>query len=183
MTQLSDDELVGLYCNGNTAAFETLFDRHHVSVFNFSRVLLRDEHEAEEITQETFMALARSARSYEARGTFKPYLMQIARNQCLNRLSSRQVRRRVIAQNGVAVLEVADDEPSPLQQSEFNEHLSRIREALEHLPARQREALALYAFEEMSYDQIAQAMAMPINTVKTLIFRARAELKNKLESQ
>ena len=71
------------------------------------------------------------------------------------------------------MLQYPSPEPSPLERACVNEQVDRVRRAVAALPDRQREAIALYAFEEMTYQQIADVLDLPINTVKTLIHRAQ----------
>ena len=80
------------------------------------------------------------------------------------------------------MVECASDAPGPPRRAEANEHAQIVRAAVAELPDRQREAIALYAFEQMTYREIAEVLDMPINTVKTLIHRARAALARALEA-
>lgn len=174
---VTDDDLLLMYRQGQVEAFDALFDRHHVSVYSFARMMLHETTAAEEILQETFLAVAHNAHHYEPRGYFRTWLMRIARNRCLNRLESRRARREVqLDGQAEAVLQYPSREPGPPQRVLADERESRIRQAMTRLPDRQREALALYAFEEMTYAQIGEVLDLPINTVKTLIHRARAAL-------
>ena len=86
MESVSDDDLMRMYCNGDADAFDTLFDRHYTSVYNFARTMLGEAAGPEEVLQETFLAVARSARQYSPRGRFRSWLMRIVRNRCLNRI-------------------------------------------------------------------------------------------------
>lgn len=182
MENLSDDDLVRMYRDGDAEAFDALFDRHYASVYNFARAMLGNRGGPEEVLQETFLAVARTARKYAPRGRFRPWLMRIVRNRCLNRLESQRVRRAILGGGGLEFVEPASNEPSPAQNVETDEQSQIVRSAVGELPDRQREAIALYAFERMSYREIAEVLEVPINTVKTLIHRARASLAQKLES-
>ncbi len=180
MASVTDDDLVRMYAGGDVEAFDVLFDRYYGPVYNFARTMLRESGEAEEVLQETFLAVARSAANYTARGRFRPWLMRIVRNRCLNRLESRRIRRTG-ANAGPDPDTVASDTQAPPETATANERQAVIRSAVDQLPERQREAIALYAFEQMTYREIAEVMQMPINTVKTLIHRARADLARALE--
>lgn len=94
--ELADEELLRMYCDGEIDAFDTLFDRHHVPVHNFARFILGDALGAEEIMQDTFLAVARSARRYEARGRFRAWILGIARYRCLAALEAARARRAVL---------------------------------------------------------------------------------------
>jgi RNA polymerase sigma-70 factor (ECF subfamily) len=179
--ELSDDDLIRMYCHGDADAFDALFDRHCASVYNFARTMLNGSHDAEEVLQEAFLVVARTANSYVPRGLFRVWLMRITRNLCLNRLERERARRRAIAQSGLAVAELASPDPSGAESAEADERMAALRRLIRELPERQREAITLYAFEHMSYREIAQALEVPLNTVKTLIHRARAALAEGFE--
>ena len=181
MADLSDDELLLMFRNGAPEAFDALFDRYRASVYNFACAMLRDPEKAEDVLQETFLAVVRAAKRYEPRGRFRVWLMRIARNRCLNWIQSQRVRRAVIAEIDLHVIEPAAAAPPPVQQAVTHEEMRMVRDAIQRLPERQREAIVLYAFESMAYREIAEVLNMPINTVKTLIHRARARLARALD--
>ncbi len=176
MSDLCDDDLMRMYREGDADAFDALFDRYRAPVYTFSRMMLGHADGAEDVLQETFLAVARTARNYHARGRFRPWLLRIARNLCLNRIQSERVRRRVIAEGGLEVIEPCSHEPSRPERVEADERMTRLRRLIAELPERQREAIVLYAFEQMHYREIGEVLDVPINTVKTLIHRARSTL-------
>lgn len=176
MADACDDDLVRMYRDGDADAFDTLFDRYRAPVYNFACMMLGDADGAEDLLQEAFLTVARSARNYEPRGHFRAWLMRIVRNLCLNRIQAERVRRRVMADSGLEFIEPPAREPSPADRAERDERLRLVRQGIRSLPERQREAIVLYAFEQMSYREIAEVLGVPINTVKTLIHRARATL-------
>jgi len=171
-----DDDLLVMYRDGDAEAFDTLFDRYRTPVYNFARMMLSAADGAEDVLQETFLAVARTAPRYEPRGRFRPWLMRIVRNLCLNRIESERARRRALPQTSLEAASPAAAEPSPSERVERAERLARLRRLIAALPERQREAVVLYAFEQMSYREIGESLDVPINTVKTLIHRARAAL-------
>ena len=182
MEGIDDDDLIRMYGDGDVEAFDTLFDRHYASVYNFARTMLGNTGAPEEVLQEAFLAVARAARRYAPRGRFRPWLMRIVRNQCLNRLAAERARRAALAESGLDVAQLASRDPPPQQRLEAAQQALTVRAAIADLPERQREAIALYAFEKMSYREIAEVLEMPINTVKSLIHRARAHLARALGS-
>jgi RNA polymerase sigma-70 factor (ECF subfamily) len=177
MQDLSDDELMRLYREGSHDAFRTLFERYRAPVYNLARIMLNDPCRAEDLLQEAFVAVARAARRYEPRGRFRSWLLRIVRNRCLNLLESDRVRRAIAVEGDPWV------EPSARASSrvETAEQMTLVRKAIAGLPDRQREALTLYAFDCMSYQEIATVLDMPINTVKTMIHRGRAALARAVE--
>ena len=181
METLTDDDLVRMYREGDAEAFDVLFDRHCRGVYGFAHTMLGDGGGAEEVLQETFLSVAQTAASYTPRGRFRSWLMRIVRNRCLNRLESRRARQAMLQRGGPDVVDLPARGPSPSRQVQDDEQRAIVRSAVANLPDRQREAVALYAFEQMTYREIAAVLQMPINTVKTLIHRARASLARALE--
>jgi len=183
LNEVSDDDLILLYRDGDAEAFDALFDRYYVAVYHFARSMLGDASAAEEVLQETFLAVARTARRYEPRGSFRPWLMRIVRNRCLNRLESERARRAAIAESGWLPVERPSPGANPADRVEMDEQMQLVRAAVAALPDRQREALALFAFERMPYRDIAEVLGAPVNTVKTLIHRARAAVATALKER
>ncbi len=180
MTDISDDELIVMYREGDPDAFDTLFDRYHAPVYNLARIMLSDPSAAEDIMQETFLSVARTAKRYEPRGFFRTWIMRIARNRSLNYIKADRLRRRAAAESGLQLLDAPSTEAPP-DRLETDEKMNIIHHAMKTLPERQREAIALYAFERMKYREIADVIELPLNTVKTLIHRARAALAAALD--
>jgi len=167
--------------DGDADAFDVLFIRHHIGVYSFAHTMLADRQAAEDVLQETFVAVAEGAGRYTPRGRFRSWLMRIVRNRCLNRIEARRVRRAVVGGSALEVADPATSEPDPVDVAETNEQHALLRSAVAALPDRQREAVALYAFEQMSYRDIADVLDIPINTVKTLLHRGRANLARAME--
>ena len=182
MPELSDDDLIRMYRDGDAEAFETLFDRHYRSVYNFARAILGDSAGPDEVLQEAFLTVARTAGTYTPRGRFRSWLMRIVRNRCLNHLAAERARRAAVSERGAEARAIASGERPPAERADDDEQAAILRAAIATLPERQREAIALYAFEQMTYREVAEVLEMPINTVKTLIHRARADLARQLRS-
>ncbi len=182
MEPLGDDDLIRMYREGDADAFDVLFHRHATAVHHFARMLLGDTAAADDVLQETFLAVACTAVRYEPRGRFRPWLMRIVRNRCLNRLDARRRREAVLGRSPCPPAELPSPRPGPSSRAEADEHRRAVEAALGELPDRQREAISLYAFGNMRYRQIAEVLQMPVNTVKTLIHRARANLARALET-
>ncbi len=183
MDGFSDDELMVMFSDGNAEAFDLLFGRHSTSVYNFACCLLNDTGRAEEVLQETFLAVIRSAKNYEPKGRFRAWLLRIARNHCLNSIESLRLRHEALRESSLEIV----DPPSPLPSAsdciQADETLAAVRGAMALLPARQREVIALHAFEQMTTREIGEVLNIPLNTVKTLLLRARAALAATLDGE
>ena len=157
--------------HGSRAAFEVLFDRYREPIWGFFRRRTNDSARAEELAQDTFLAVLEGARRYEARGTFRSYLFGAAYNVLL------ADRRR---QGFRATLPLDDD---PAGQAADPDAAIWVRAALATLDDTDREVLMLREYEQLSYQEIADLRQIPINTVRSQLFRARQALKAALESR
>ena len=181
MNEVPDDELMRLFQEGEVEAFDMLFERYRGPVYNFAWAMLRNPASAEDVLQDTFLSVARTAQQYEPRGCFRAWLMRITRNRCLNLASAENLRRPI--RQSDALLQIRSDTVDPPDGVIVREQMERIDDAIAKLPEHQREAIVLYAFEDMSYREISDVLDMPINTVKTLIHRARATLAEALDEE
>lgn len=172
---------------GDREAFTELVDRHKNGLLGFLTAMTRDRDRAEELAQDTFVRLYESARRYEERGQFVPYLFRIATN--LVRSEERKRRRRealfrLFALNGnghhgrgSSPTTVAETPQAACLREELR---ARLNEALASLPIRYRSPLVLREMEGWSYSEIARALACEEGTVKSRIHRGRARLKELL---
>jgi len=183
VADLTDDDLMMLYRDGTPEAFDLIFGRWRTPVYNFARMMLGEDGMAEEVLQETFLAVARAAPRYEPRGRFRPWLMRIARNHCLNRVEAERVRRETAIALDMRLSEAVSTDAGPVRLLQMKEGMAALRLEITRLPERQREAILLYAMEQMSYQEVAAVLDVPINTVKTLIHRARATLAHTMEHE
>ena len=166
--QYEDFELLKSAGQGSEAAFAELYRRRQGGVFRFALHMTGSEHAAEEVTQDVFLNLIRGLKKFDAgRGSVEAWLYGIARKCVL----------RHTAANRLAVpLESCDEpaeEPPDLGRTQA---IESVRRAVLALPEPFREAVALCDLEELSYDQAAGAMGVPIGTVRSRLSRGRALL-------
>jgi len=159
----SDEHLMLEFQRGSREAFTELFERYREPLFGFFRRRLGDAARAEELAQETFLAVLRGAARYEPRASFRTYLYAIAFRQV-----SGEWRRS--KSEGVRV------ENEPTTTGDPGEALW-LRRAVGQLDGAQREVLLLREYEQLTYDEIATLLRIPLNTVRSRLFRARMELK------
>jgi len=173
---------------GDRAAFAELVEKYKQPVMNLVYRTLRDEAEAEDLAQNVFLQVYKSAKRYESRAKFSTWLFTIARNLCLN-----EIRRR--SRHPADSLEEshAEHEDQPRQQFEdkssvpppekllHGELAQKIEEALAGLPENQRTAILLCRQDELSYEEIAKILGCSLSATKSLIHRGRETLKEKLK--
>lgn len=172
-TDTPDETLMRRFCDGEEAAFEALFGRYKQPIFGFFRRRVIDPTRAEELTQECFLALLRSAERYRPQAAFRTFLYGIA-------FKLLQADRRKSMFRALWNVSPVDIEPAdPRNDVEASVVL---RDALRKLETHDREVLMLRTYEELSYAEIAELLKMPVNTVRSRLFRARAALRELLTS-
>jgi RNA polymerase sigma-70 factor, ECF subfamily len=163
---IADDDLMRELKGGSNAALEMLFERYRAAVWQFFRRRLSDPARAEELAQEVFVALLRNAARYEPRASFRSYLFGVAFNLLLAE------RRKAAGQR----TEPLDPELVASTAMSADDSLW-IRRALARLDDDDREILLLREYEHLTYQEIADVYRMPLNTVRTRLFRARMALE------
>lgn len=168
-----DEQLMLAFSHGDVSAFDELFLRYRQPIFAFFRRRSSDLSRAEELTQETFLALIRAAIRYKPRALFRTYLFAIA-------FKILRVDRRKIAFRSFFFGSNVDGDLSAIASSN-NDEVLWLRQALARLDATDREILLLREFEQLSYLEIADLLKLPLNTVRSRLFRARLSLREHLE--
>jgi len=169
-------------------AFAELVERYQNRLVGVMNHLVGNAEEAEDLAQEVFMRVYRSRQKYQPRSKFSTWLFTIANNLALNSLRSRQ-RKPVVALNtrdsgplGPRPEEQLAPDPGtgPVQKVQKHELALQIRQALDGLNERQRMAVVLNKFEDMNYAEIAEVMGLTTKAVKSLLSRARMNLRTAL---
>ncbi len=170
--------------DGDEAAFEALVREHQKRVVAFVYRMLNDAGAAEDIAQQVFVQVWRSARRYRPTAKFTTWLLQIARNLVLNELRrrSRKPTSALVPKDHEASSAIYEDATlrNPGQEALDRELEDAVNQAVAALPEQQRAALLLLRHEDMSYEEIAKVLKTTVPSVKSLIFRARTELRVRL---
>lgn len=164
---VSDEQLMLDVGKGRGEAFDTLFERHRDAVWRFFRRRVADAARCEDLVQDVFVAVYQNARRYEPRSTVRSYVFAIAFNTL--HAERRRVARR--ATDPIADEPVVASDPAAALW---------VREALASLDADAREIVMLREYEQLSYQEIADLLRLPLNTVRSRLFRARMDLKEAL---
>jgi RNA polymerase sigma-70 factor, ECF subfamily len=168
----SDERLMLAFSQGSVEAFAELFRRYKQPVYGFFRRRVTDAAHAEELAQETFLALVRSAERYEPRALFRTYLYAIALKILRNFRRNAAFRAFFIAGRKAV--------PDSGRQ-DATESALWVRGAIAKLDPLDREIVMLREYEQLSYAEIADLLSIPVNTVRSRLFRARMALRELLQ--
>jgi RNA polymerase sigma-70 factor (ECF subfamily) len=163
---------------GDAQAFERLVMAHQHFVFNLALRVLADPHEAEDVAQDAFVRAWSALPRFRGQSKFSTWLYRITTNLCYNRLP--RLRRELNALVDDDLAEVPDDRQTdaPEAQVEDARRQAFLQQALADLPTGQRLLLSLRFQQALSYEDIATVTGLPLGTVKTGLFRARARLRD-----
>jgi len=169
---LSDERLMLAFSHGSAEAFTELFQRYKQPVYGFFCRRVADSARAEELTQETFLVLLRAARRYEPRALFRTYLYAIGFKILRADRRKTAFRATFLGHPPAAV------DPAGRDATEAG---LWVRRAVEKLDPIDREIVMLREFEQLSYAEIADLLELPVNTVRSRLFRARTALRELLD--
>ena len=178
-----DVRLMRLVGQGDTGAFEELVEKHQALVAGTVARMLGSNSDVEDIAQQVFIRVWKSARRYVPRAKFTTWLLKITRNLVFNELRRSKRRPHVPLQSepGAEDPPLKDETNLAPDASLLESELQRtIEEAILQLPESQRMALVLRRYEQLSYEQIAEVLDLSIPAVKSVLFRARTELRSRL---
>lgn len=173
-------ELVRRAQRGDRIALGQLMEEQQSYVYSIALSLMRRPEDAADVTQDAFLRLCQSIGTYRGETRFTTWLYRLVTNLGLDSLRRRG--RHAEAVLDVETSEVLDDDPQvdPSRLVDRRETAARVRSALARLPTAQRLALTLYYFRELKYEEIAEVLGLPLNTVKAHIRRGKLALARSL---
>jgi len=171
-----DIELVKLCQSGDVTAFDELVRRHQDRIYRLVYKMLGGAYEADDVAQDVFLKAYRSIKDFRCQSSFSTWLTQITINQCINHLKNRN--RFKFLSFGLS------SRRSPVEPqivAERNEKREKVYQVVNSLPIRQKTVIILHYFENYSCEEIAEVLKCSIGTVKSRLYYARMELKEKLK--
>lgn len=170
---LGDVELVAACLNGRMAAFDVVVERHRRPVYQLCYRFVPNHEDASDLSQEVFLRAFRALDGFRGQSSLATWLHRIAVNACLNRVSIKRPRLEPFDEQ--APIESTDDSPADRLLRE--EQAARMRELVTRLPAKQRAALILRVYQDMSHREIATALGISVGAVKANVFHALKNLR------
>lgn len=164
---INDQELLAGIARRDEASLAALYDRYHLLAFSLALRVVNDRGRAEDVVQESFLAVWRRAGTYvEGRGSVKTWLTSIVRNRAIDLVRARRESDR---DDEATLLALHDQAPSVLEQVTARLDRETLRALVERLPLEQRRTIAMAYFEGLSHSEIADATGTPLGTVKSRV--------------
>src|SRR5687767_4440472 len=181
----TDEELVAAFQQGESAAFDELVSRWDRRIHGAIYRVVGPDEDARDLCQEAFLKAYRGLGTFKREARFSSWLYQIALNVCRDRL------RRRRGKTAVSLDEVEEGRagglrtlsPSPLDLVEARDLRHLVEDAMATLSVEEREVVILKEYQDLTFPEIAEALDVPLSTVKTRLYRGLAQLRHQLERQ
>jgi RNA polymerase sigma-70 factor, ECF subfamily len=176
------DSLIEQCLSGDQVAWEAIVRQNWRKVFNVAYKFVGKHDEAEDLTQDIFLKIFKALNTFDRRANFQTWIISISRNLCIDHYRSVRKERQTIAREvDTNDLQPASRERTPYALAEHLDLRAQLKQALEALPVALRTAVVLRDLQELSYQEIADQLALPEGTVKSRINRGRLELARQLK--
>lgn len=180
MQELSDKELVVLAAKGDVKAFEQLVFRYEKPIFVYIQRFLSQKENAEDVTQETFIKIFRSLKTFDPEYKFRTWLYTVATNTVYDWLRKAKKNKELFIIDDPDVNFETIDEKASYNKLEDKEIIDN---SLKKLKPVYQTVIILFFRDELTYEEIAQVLKVPINTVKTYLYRAKKALSEELNKK
>jgi RNA polymerase sigma factor (sigma-70 family) len=183
-----DLALVEAALAGQHKAYEELLRHYRKGVFHLVLRIVRDTDDAEDMTQEAFTKAFRNLTLYTSQFAFSTWLFRIATNHCIDFLRRKKIKTRSIQaglqdeQGESFLLDLPDQEPNPQEAYMRQQRIDLMQHLVAKLPTRYATVVRMRYFEELTYDEVATKLQLPLGTVKAQMFRARELLLGFLQN-
>jgi RNA polymerase sigma-70 factor (ECF subfamily) len=186
-TVSSDEQIVERALAGEAEAFGEIVRRWERRIFALAYGMLDSSEDARDATQETFLSAFRNLRGFRGEAKVSSWLHRIAVNQCITRQRRAKVRKESAledeAQAGAAAAAyTAPATASPARAAENRQRTELVRRAVQALPAELRQVVVMKEFEELTFQEIAEALDLPLSTVKSRLYTALRQLQLRLKN-
>ena len=185
---VDDFKLVQSAIDGNEKAYTTLLSRYRNSVFHAMYKMVNNRDDADDLTLEAFGKAFRKLPTYAPNYAFSTWLFKIAINNCIDHI--RKKRLKTLSMDDTILPDsdrefshnIRDYEPDPEQMMMHDQKLTHVRRMVQRMNIKYRTMIELRYYEELSYEEIAQELHLPLGTVKAQLFRAKEILYQQLQS-
>jgi RNA polymerase sigma-70 factor (ECF subfamily) len=183
-TATTDEQIVERALEGDHEAFGEIVRRWERKIFTLTFGILGSPEDARDATQETFIAAYRNLQGFRGDARVSSWLHRIAVNQCLTRQRRLRVRKETTIEDETETsgqrFMATNDSASPAHSAEQSQTAEAVRRAVAALPPELREVVLMKEFEELTFQEIADALGIPVSTVKSRLYTALKQLKMRL---
>ena len=178
----NDEFLIKRFVSDDEFAFEELFGRYKQKIFNLVYRYIGSYPETEELTQDVFVKVYKSAQTFKGKSKFSTWVYRIAVNTCLNYKKKKRLVMESLDKSGAQPVKelIAPDSTTPEELFKRAKKMAIIQQAIDSLPPNQKIAFILSKYEGFSYIEIAEIINTSISAVESLLFRAKQQLKKEL---
>jgi len=181
---LSDNELVKLIQNGDTELFAIIIERYQGKLFAYLYRLIGGREEAEDLLQDVFIKAFKNMKSYDVTRKFSSWIYRIAHNEAVNYIKRKSLKRFISWEDITSTkdkLEGNKTEDGADKEWLRKEVIQEVDEAMNNLPIKYKQVLVLRYYSDKSYEEISEILQKPVNTVGTLINRAKRKMAEEVE--
>lgn len=189
MSATEDLMLIDRARNGDRSAFDTLVYRYESRAYQYALRLTKDSDQASDVVSDAFVRVYAALKNFRGQSAFGTWLYRIVTNCYLDRRKRDRESRNVSLDSTMETAEgdferqVSDETDGPAEIAERNAREATVQSALDVMPDYQKAMLVMYHVENMSYEEIAESLDLPIGTVKSRLNRARLALRDQLVNQ
>lgn len=179
---MTDEAAIGLVLNGDTRAFSEIVDRYRDSVFGMALRFTGNQSDAQDISQEIFIRVYENLHRFNGRSKFSTWLYRISYNLCID-WGRKHSRDRYSTGFTESDLEIADSRAGPEESFFEMQRRRELRNAVNSLKNKYRNILILFYYQGFSREVLGEILEIPVKTVETRLYRARKQLRSKLEGR
>ena len=177
---MEEKQIIEHLKNGDEFIYKYVYDLYARMVYSVCFRMIGNKEEAEDAAQDVFIKVFHSINNFRKDSKLSTWIYQIAVNICINKLRRKRVINFLSLDFWEGEKEMADNSPSPENILEKSELQQIVQEAINSLPAKQKTAIILSRYEELSYKEISKIMELGLSAVESLIFRAKESLAKRL---
>jgi len=169
---------------GDSAAFNHIVSYYNSRAYYYALSILHNHHDALDLAQESFVRAFRAINTFDTSKPFLPWLLRIIRNLCFNELKKKKRRAENPGpvEDNIFLEKISAKTKTPYETAADKELTETIKKALKKLPEAQREVVFLFHFQELTYEEIAEVMDVPVGTVMSRLFHGRKKLAEILKN-
>lgn len=183
---ISDSQLISQYKNGNEEAFSTLVNRHKKKIFTTIYMIVKDQYLAEDLMQEVFVKVVKTVKSgrYNEEGKFLPWVSRIAHNLAIDSFRKSKRYPTIVMEDGSSVFNTLEFSEDSMESRQIRQDThALLRDLIKELPDAQREVLMMRHYMQMSFQEIADATGVSINTALGRMRYALINLRKKMDKK